>query len=371
MTTKHSLALLSLLVLTACGAQTPDVGTGPSSSSAASSAESSAPSSVSAAQPISVVATGLQIPWGIAFLPDGDMLVTERPGRVVRIGSDRKTYPVDGVRHAGEGGLLGIALHPDFASNNRVYLYMTTAEGGLQNKIERYTFANDQLTYERDILAGIPAANNHDGGRIAFGPDGKLYATTGDAQNEPLSQDTQSLAGKILRVNDDGSVPSDNPFGNAVWSYGHRNPQGLAWDDSGQLWATEHGRSGAGSGYDEVNRIAKGGNYGWPEVQGDETRDGMIPPVIHSGASSTWAPASLAFLNGALFFGGLRGETLYEVNAEGAPVLRPYLQNMYGRIREVTVGPDGFLYFTTSNRDGRGRVKEGDDRIVRADPSRL
>lgn len=371
MTSKHSFAFIGLLALTACVPSAPSDTDGVSSNSSVSSAASSAFSSATAQQPIAVVATDLQVPWGIAFLPHGDMLVTERPGRVVRIGTDRKTYPVDGVRHAGEGGLLGIALHPDFASNGYVYLYMTTTEGGLQNKVERYVFKDDTLTFDRDVLAGIPAANNHDGGRLAFGPDGKLYITTGDAQNEPLAQDTQSLAGKILRLNDDGSVPSDNPFGNAVWSYGHRNPQGLAWDSAGQLWATEHGRSIPLSGYDEVNRIEKGGNYGWPEIQGDETRDGMIPPVLHSGASTTWALASLAFLNGALFFGGLRGETLYELGTEGSPALRTYLQNMYGRIREVAVGPDGFLYFTTSNRDGRGSAKAGDDRIIRLDPSTL
>lgn len=370
MTPKHSAVLLTL-ALAACGPSiSTDGGASSSDSSAISSASSVAQTSEKPSA-ISVVATDLQVPWGIAFLPDGDLLVTERPGRVVRVGSDTKTYPVDGVRHAGEGGLLGIALHPDFASNGYVYLYMTTGEGGLQNKIERYAYADDRLTFDRDIIGGIPASNRHDGGRIAFGPDGKLYAATGDAERESDAQDTQSLAGKILRLNDDGSVPADNPFGNAVWSYGHRNPQGLAWDAAGQLWETEHGRSIPLSGYDEVNKIVKGGNYGWPEIQGDETRDGMIPPVLHSGASDTWAPASLAFLNGGLFFGGLRGETLYELNAEGPPTLRPHLQNMYGRIRDVTVGPDGFLYFTTSNRDGRGRVKTGDDRIIRVDPSSL
>lgn len=364
---KHLFTAAIASVLIGCTTEAPVVpGTG---SGGSSSAFSSATSSM--AEAITVLATDLQIPWGIAFLPDGGMLVTERPGRVVRIGTDRKTYPVEGVRHAGEGGLLGIALHPDFDSNHYVYLYMTTTEGGLQNKVERYAFRDDQLTFDRDILAGIPAANNHDGGRLAFGPDGMLYVTTGDAQNEPAAQDTQSLAGKIVRLNDDGSVPSDNPFGNAVWSYGHRNPQGLAWGTAGQLWATEHGRSGIASGYDEVNKIVKGGNYGWPDIQGDATRDGVIPPVLHSGASSTWAPASAAIIGNRLFFGGLRGEALYETNLTGTPVLKTHFKNAYGRIRDVSVGPDGMLYLTTSNRDGRGSAGTGDDRIVRIDPRAL
>jgi len=371
MTSKLALALTGLLVLTACAPSAPSDTDGAASNSSASSVMSSMSSSATAQQPVTVIATDLQIPWGIAFLPGGDMLVTERPGRVVRIGTDRTTYPVDGVRHAGEGGLLGIALHPDFASNSYVYLYMTTTEGGLQNKVERYVFKDDRLTFDRDILAGIPAANNHDGGRLAFGPDGMLYITTGDAQNEPAAQDTESLAGKILRINDDGSVPSGNPFGNAVWSNGNRNPQGLAWDAAGQLWATENGRSGVASGYAEVNKIAKGGNYGWPDIQGDATREGLTPPVLHSGASSTWAPASAAIIGNSLFFGGLRGEALYEMNLMGTPVLKTHFKNAYGRIRDVSAGPDGMLYLTTSNRDGRGSTKAGDDRIIRVDPDSL
>jgi len=369
MTYKHLFTFSITFVLIGCTAEAPTVpGPGTGSGSSSAMVSSSVSSKVDA---VSVVATGLDIPWGIAFLPGGDMLVTERSGDVVRIGTDKKTYPVEGVRHAGEGGLLGIALHPDFTSNYFVYLYLTTTEGGLQNKVERYTYANDQLTFDRDILAEIPAANNHDGGRIAFGPDGYLYVTTGDAQVEASAQNAQSLAGKILRIHDDGSVPTDNPFGNAVWSYGHRNPQGLAWDTAGQLWATEHGRSGVFSGYDEVNKIMKGANYGWPEIQGDTTREGVMTPVLHSGASSTWAPASAAVVGNRFFFGGLRGEALYEMNLQGTPVLKTHFKNTYGRIRDVSVGPDGMLYVTTSNRDGRGSVKTGDDRIIRMDPSTL
>lgn len=369
MNRRHLLAIgIASATLVSCSAGTP-APSGTGSSSSRDVAASSSASSVR--EPVSVVATGLRIPWGIAFLPGGDLLVTERPGKVLRIGADKKGYAVEGVRHAGEGGLLGIALHPDFAANHFVYLYMTTSEGKLQNVVERYTFANDQLTFDRTILSGIPAANNHDGGRLAFGPDGFLYVTTGDAENADNAQNTKSLAGKILRLRDDGSVPEDNPFGNAVWSYGHRNPQGLAWDASGQLWATEHGRSVPLSGYDELNKIAKGGNYGWPEIQGDAGRERMTKPVLHSGASDTWAPASLAFLGGSLYFGGLRGEALYETKAAGTPFLETHFKNTYGRIREVALGPDGFLYLTTSNTDGRGSPKTGDDRVIRVDPRSL
>lgn len=370
MTAKHVSIVGIAFLFASCTMQAPVI-PGSGSGSSASSAATVSSAASSKAEAVSVLATDLKIPWDIAFLPDGDLLVTERPGTVVRIGADTKTYPVEGVRHAGEGGLLGIALHPDFASNHFAYLYMTTTEAGIQNKVERYTYENDRLTFDRDIIEGIPAANNHDGGRIAFGPDGYLYVTTGDAQTEANAQDTRSLAGKILRLKDDGSIPMDNPFGNAVYSYGHRNPQGLAWDSLGQLWATEHGRSVPLSGYDEVNKITKGANYGWPTIQGDETREGMTTPFLHSGASSTWAPASAAIIGNRFFFGGLRGEALYETNLLGTPVLKTHLKGIYGRIRTVDVGPDGFLYLTTSNTDGRGSAKAGDDRIIRVNPDSI
>lgn len=319
----------------------------------------------------SVVVSELAIPWELVFLPDGEMLVTERAGKLLIIGEDRHIIEVQGVAHRGEGGLLGLTLHPDFSKNNWLYLYLTTSEeGGLTNRVERYALNATTLTDRTVIIENIPGASYHDGGRIAFGPDDMLYITTGDAGVERNAQNTQSLAGKILRVNPDGSIPSDNPFGNAVYSYGHRNVQGIAWDENGNLFATEHGRSGLQSGFDEVNRIVKGGNYGWPDIQGDETKQGMISPVIHSGPTETWAPSGMARLNNHLIFAGLRGESLYAAELSDGDVknLTAYLREEYGRLRTVTVGSDGMLYALTNNRDGRGHPAVSDDRVIRLDP---
>ncbi len=320
---------------------------------------------------LEIIADNLQIPWEIVFLPDGDLLVTERPGMLKRIGKERSVYTIEGVLHIGEGGLLGMALHPRFSENQWMYLYLTTKNGeSLINRVERYRFERDRLTEKTTIIDNIPGAAYHDGGRIAFGPDGYLYVTTGDSGKSNLAQDISSLAGKILRLKDDGSIPSDNPFGNAVYSYGHRNSQGLAWGDTEQLWATEHGRSGVLSGLDELNLIEKGKNYGWPEIQGDETKTGMESPVVQSGSDETWAPAGIAFLDNSFFFGGLRGETLYEAKIVGARKvsLIAHFRQEFGRIRAVVLGPDGYLYITTSNTDGRGEPRAGDDKLIRINP---
>ncbi|KKS63178.1 MAG: Quinoprotein glucose dehydrogenase [Candidatus Collierbacteria bacterium GW2011_GWD2_42_50] len=216
----------------------------------------------------------------------------------------------------------------------------------------------------------IKGSSNHDGGRIAFGPDGYLYITTGDAETPNLAQDKNSLNGKILRIKDDGGIPEDNPFGNAVYSLGHRNPQGLAWDKNGTLWETEHGPSGIQTGNDEVNIIIKGGNYGWPTIKGDQTKKGLISPIIQSGTKDTWAPSGMAYYDGSLFFSGLRGEALYEAkirNGNKLDLLTHFKQE-FGRIRAVVLGPDGYLYLSTSNQDGRGRVREGDDKIIKINP---
>lgn len=323
-----------------------------------------------------IITENLEIPWGVAFLPpspagepSGEFLITERPGRLLKIGSDRIVIPIPGVRHVGEGGLLGLALHPDFSENQLLYLYMTSQENGeITNRVERYRFNGSAVSDRTVIIDGIAGASNHDGGRIAFGPDGFLYITTGDAGQAERAQNRDSLNGKILRVRDDGSIPEDNPFNTAVYSYGHRNVQGIAWDNQGRLWATEHGRSGTNSGYDELNLIEAGNNYGWPVIQGPETKDGMVSPIVQSGPSDTWAPSGAAFWNGSIFFAGLRGEALYEYRIEENR-LAIHFKEDYGRLRTVVTGHDGFLYITTSNRDGRGDPESGDDKIIKVNPT--
>lgn len=341
-------------------------------------------------QPVlSVVAENLDVPWALAFLPDKSILFTEREGRVRFIDADgnlrqQPVATIPDVREISEGGLLGIAVDPDFSSNNYIYVYYTygTNNQNTSNRVVRYKFSNNSLTDRTIIVDAIPGAPNHDGGRIKFGPDGYLYITTGDSQEPSLAQNRTSLVGKILRVTRDGEAAPGNPFGTRVYSYGHRNPQGLAWDTEDQLWATEHGRSGFPSGLDEINLIEAGNNYGWPEIQGDETRSGMVTPVHHSG-SMTWAPSGAAFYlpagrqargaDGSIFFAGLRGQGLYEAVLDGTRVVevKKHFDKELGRIREVVLGPDGFLYITTSNLDGRGSPKANDDKILRVNPESL
>jgi glucose/arabinose dehydrogenase len=231
------------------------------------------------------------------------------------------------------------------------------------------------LTEDKVIIDDIPSATYHDGGQIAFGSDGMLYLTTGDAEEPDNAQNLNSLSGKTLRITDDGAIPSDNPFGTAIWSYGHRNAQGIAWDDAGRMWQTEHGRtSGVLSGYDELNQIVAGANYGWPSSQGTTVLGGTTGPAIQSGSTNTWAPSGLAYDDGSLYFAGLRGESLYvaDVAEDGSIAdFRQYFEGVYGRLRAVTLGPDGFLYVTTSNRDGRGTAGTGDDKIIQIAPDFL
>jgi len=323
---------------------------------------------------VEVLGENLEVPWEILFLPDGEFLITERPGTVLLLRQGIE-IPIEGVRHVGEGGLLGAALHPEYQTNGYVYLYQTTeTTAGLQNRVDRYVLSSTNLVFDRTIVSGLPGARYHDGGRIAFGPDGYLYVTVGDALNEPAAQDPNDLAGSILRYTDEGAIPKTNPFDNAVYSYGHRNAQGLAWDGEGKLWSTEHGRSGMQSGFDELNVIERSGNYGWPNSEGDVVTDGTVGPIRHSGADVTWAPGGLAYLDGSLYIPGLRGATLYEAVVENGMIAEWYehLVGEYGRLRTVQVGPDGFLYLLTSNRDGRGPVlSETDDRLLRVDPAQL
>jgi len=323
---------------------------------------------------VSILAQGLDTPWAIAFLPDGKILVTERKGtvRLIEKNGELNGVPIaeiDQVKEIGEGGLHGIAVDPQFSNNGYVYVYYTYGGSGAStlNRVSRFVFEENKLTDEKIIVDAIPGASNHDGGRIKFGPDNYLYIATGDAQNPSHSQNINSLAGKILRVDGEGNPAPDNPFNNLVYSYGHRNPQGLTWDASGQLWATEHGQSAT----DELNKIEAGNNYGWPETRGDQTKEGTINPAIHSG-NETWAPSGADFLTGSIYFTGLRGQALYQAKLVGDNVsVITHFKNEFGRLREVVAGPDGMLYVTTSNLDGRGNPREGDDKVLIINPEKL
>ncbi len=318
---------------------------------------------------VDVVATGLEVPWALAFAPDGRLFVTERPGRL-RLVKDGRLEPeplaVLPVASVGEGGLMGLALHPAFTETGHLFVCYTVEKGGrLVNRVVRLTLRGARVEADRVLVDDIPGAPIHDGCRVKFGPDGRLYVTTGDAAEPRLAQRRDSLAGKILRLNPDGSVPDDNPFpGSPVFSLGHRNPQGLTWDPSGRLFAAEHGPSG----HDEINHILPGRNYGWPEVRGRGNDSRYVEPLLESG-QETWAPSGIAFLGDDLFVAALRGWRLLRVTLapdRGAVVhVSALLSGTYGRLRDVLVGPDGALYVTTSNRDGRGWPAPDDDRILR------
>lgn len=324
------------------------------------------------AEDVTTIAVHLNSPWSFAFLPDGRVLLSERAGKLVLVGSDgvRENIDVPGVRRTLEGGLLGIAPHPDFSQNGWIYAYSTAldARGHFENRVERYRLERSTLVERTTILQHIPAGPWGNGGVLRFGPDKKLYVSTGDAGDASLSQDLRSFGGKILRVNDDGTIPNDNPFANAIWSYGHRNVEGMAWDAEGRLWATDRGR-GMSFNHDELNLIEAGKNYGWPLVRGSETSDGMVSPMMDSGRRGSWAPSGAAWYGGSVFFGTLRGEALYEVplNARSFAA-KAHFETEFGRIRAVEVGPDGSLYLLTSNTDGLGMPGKEDDRLIRLNP---
>jgi glucose/arabinose dehydrogenase len=311
----------------------------------------------------SVVATGLNVPWGVAFLPDGDALVSERAtGRIRRIsrngGTPRTVHRVGGVAtDYGEGGLLGIAVSPNYSRDRMVYAYYTSSR---DNRVVRFQLGGRSRT----VVTGIRRAGNHNGGRIVFGPDGNLYIGTGDAGDRQSSQNRSSLNGKVLRVRPDGSVPRGNPFGNRVWSMGHRNVQGLAFDSARRLWATEFGESFR----DEVNLIRKGRNYGWPAVEGTgDTQGGRYRNPVLTWPVANASPSGAAIIGSTLYVGALRGQRLWQIPLDGQSAGTPQaaFEGTYGRIRTVVRAPDGALWMTTSNRDGYGEARGGDDRILR------
>jgi aldose sugar dehydrogenase len=334
---------------------------------------------------VEMVARGLDTPWSMVFTDPDRILVTERPGkiRVIENGAlkPEPLHTFKEISETGEEGLLSMTLDPNYPENHFLYLVLAVPkDGGIIDRVMRFSDTGTALVDPQILIDDIPAARFHAGSRVAFGPDGKLYVSTGDATDKNLAQDKKSLAGKVLRINADGSIPSDNPFsGSPVWSYGHRNPQGLAWHpDNGFLYESEHGPSGfdGPGGGDEVNLIEKGKNYGWPLVSHEEERAGTEAPLVTYTPAE--APASLLVYSGRqfsewrgnLFFGALKGEGLMRlVLDEQNPKRVVYYEKLkevdFGRIREVMEGPDGSIYFTTSNRDGRGTPASEDDRIFR------
>jgi glucose/arabinose dehydrogenase len=379
-----SVAALSVIIslATACGRAPEGKGAG----------EVASASSGAVRFRVETVATGLQVPWSIVFAPDGRILFTERAGRVrvIENGSLRgePLAVIADVEPSGESGLMGMALHPQFSDNRLLYLaYAYRGAGGQRVRVVRYKETGAALADPAVIIEEIPAAPNHAGCRLAFGPDAKLYVTTGDATEKELAARLDSLAGKTLRLNDDGTVPPDNPFVNTagarpeVWSFGHRNAQGIDWQPgTGLMFQTEHGPSGfdGPGGGDEVNVVERGKNYGWPVIHHRQTREGMESPLLEY--TPAVAPASGMFYRGAAFadfrgnyfFGCLRGRAIIRVVLDGGRVVsqEKMLEESYGRIRDVAEGPDGAIYFSTSNRDGRGTPAEADDRILRLVPEK-
>lgn len=356
----------------------------PAGSPTASGSASPAPPSRSADLPpekgsakvVSTLTENLKSPWGLAALPGGDLLVSSRDeGTVHRIDgeSGKKTLlgSVPGVAPAGEGGLLGLAVSSTFGADQLVYAYFTTTS---DNRIVRMSYdekrpAGQQLGAPDTVLRGIPKGSIHNGGRIAFGPDKMLYAGTGEAGDTELSQDKESLAGKILRMTPDGEPVHGNPEADSVvYSYGHRNVQGLAWDAEKRLWAAEFGQNT----WDELNLIEPGGNYGWPEVEGREGEDGFIDPVAQWKTSEA-SPSGIAYAEGSIWMAGLRGERLWRIplsgEKAGEPLADPqaFLEEEHGRLRTVVSAGSDRLWLLTSNTDGRGTQKDGDDRILQVE----
>jgi aldose sugar dehydrogenase len=348
---------------------------------------------------VETVAENVEIVWSIVFAPDGRMFFTERPGRV-RVLENGKLraapfFTVPDVELSGESGLMGMILHPNFSENHFVYLAYAYQDAAKQQNVRvvRYRETGETLVEPKTIIEAIPASKYHAGTRLKFGPDAKLYITTGDATKQKRAQNLSLINGKTLRLNDDGTIPADNPFVNQkdarpeIWTYGHRNAQGMDFQpETGLMFQTEHGPSiidGVSlfkrSGGDEVNIVERGKNYGWDKISHNMTKKDMETPIIEF--SPAIAPASGMFYRGNLFpefknnffFGALKGESIVRLVMEGRKIvaLDKLLEKEYGRIREVAEAPDGSIYFSTSNRDGRGDAGKNDDRILRILPAEI
>ncbi|MGW4565081.1 PQQ-dependent sugar dehydrogenase [Streptomyces sp. NPDC004561] len=368
--------LAAALLLTAgCssgGGGFPGGGSGASAPGAAPSGRATEPAAPAkgSVRVLRTVAEGLRTPWGLAALPGGGLLVSSRDdGTITRIdtGTGRRTVlgRVSGVSPAGEGGLLGIALSPDYASDHMVYAYFTSTS---DNRIVRMRYdehkpAGEQLGAPDTVFKGIPKGPIHNGGRIAFGPDGMLYAGTGESGRRGLSQDRKSLGGKILRMTPEGDPAPGDPFpGSPVYSYGHRNVQGLAWDDRQRLFASEFGQDT----WDELNAVKPGGNYGWPDAEGRSSDPRFQNPLAqwHTDEAS---PSGIAYVNGVIWMAALKGRRLWRIplrGTEAAAAPQAFLTGAYGRLRTVVPAGGGRVWLVTSNTDGRGTPRKGDDRIL-------
>lgn len=309
------------------------------------------------------VATDLEAPWGLAFLPDGSALVTERDRATISLVDGDSTEEVGTIVETSptsEGGLLGLAVSPEFETDATIFVYVTTTD---DNRVLSMTYDGSSLGAPTPILTGIPNGEIHDGGRLAFGPDGYLYVSTGETGDGDLAQDDDSLGGKILRITMTGEPAPGNPDESSpIWTKGHRNVQGLAFDDADRLWASEFGSDV----WDELNRIEPGNNYGWPAAEGDSNLEGFVDPLVQWSPDQA-SPSSVAFADGSLWVASLRGERLWQVPVKSDGTLgqpEPHFVGTYGRLRTVVAAPDGTLWLTTSNRDGRGTPGPEDDRIL-------
>ncbi|MEB8265013.1 PQQ-dependent sugar dehydrogenase [Mammaliicoccus sciuri] len=317
---------------------------------------------------IETVAQGLDTPWSIAR-SDDVFYLSERPGKIIKIDGNKKTeQQVDldkEVSTAAEAGLLGFVLAPDFKDSKEAYAYYTYEDNGQFNRIVKLKLENDTWKDDEVLIDKIPSGQYHHGGRLKIGPDDKLYATTGDASDEQNAQDKDTLGGKILRINLDGSKPKDNPISNSyVYSYGHRNPQGIVWTPDGQMYASEHGNQAN----DEINEINEGQNYGWPVIEGNEENDNMETPIFTSGSDDTWAPSGIAFKDGIIYSAALRGEGIMKFDVEKDEMKK--VATKYGRIRDVYIVNDD-LYFVSNNTDGRGNPSQNDDKMYKVSLSQL
>ncbi|MFJ3308110.1 PQQ-dependent sugar dehydrogenase [Streptomyces sp. NPDC086549] len=373
------LATAALLLTAGCssgGGGSPFGGGGTASKGTAASASPSGrasgatPPAKGSVEVLRTVTDGLRTPWGLAPLPDGALLVSSRDdGTITRVdektGGRTELGKVSGVSPAGEGGLLGIALSPGYASDHMIYAYFTSAS---DNRIVRMLYderkpAGEQLGAPDTIFKGIPKGRIHNGGRIAFGPDGMLYAGTGESGRRGLAQDKESLGGKILRMTPEGEPAPGNPFPDSpVYSYGHRNVQGLAWDDRQRLFASEFGQDT----WDELNAIKPGDNYGWPEAEGRSSDPAYHNPIAqwHTDEAS---PSGIAHVDGVIWMAALKGQRLWRIPLDGTAASaapQDFLTGRYGRLRTVVAAGGDKVWLVTSNTDGRGTPKKGDDRIL-------